>query len=95
MIRDDAVRLELFDGLVDDSFGGAPSDQRDLGVRRSGEAGRLEQRQDPVHLASSPLHDRLPLARVGELVADEHAVLVVLVGGDDVRVLGCARHRAR
>src|SRR5205085_11585283 len=37
-----------------------------------------------VHLSLPALHDRLALVRVGELVADEHAVLVVLVGGDDV-----------
>ena len=51
-------------------------------------------RHDGLHLARALLHHHAALVRVGEFVADERAVLVVLVGGGDVDVAGHARHGA-
>src|SRR5438270_12919808 len=95
MVGADVLRGELLDRLVDDAFGGTPSQQSHLRIAGTREARRLEELEDAVHLAPAPLHDRLPLVRIGELVADEHAVLVVLVGGDDVRMPRRPRYRAR
>jgi len=50
MVGDDALRRELLDRFVDHAFGGTPSQQRDFGVVGPGEAGRIEERQDAVHL---------------------------------------------
>ncbi len=58
-------------------------------------SGGFEQRQNRFHLAHALFVHRLALVRIGELVADQHAVFIVLVGGDDVHVARRARHRAR
>ena len=86
---------ELSDGLANDAFGRTPAQERDSSVRGPEKCGRRQERQDPVHLAHPLLVDGLTLVRVRELVTDEHAVLVVLIGGHDVDVSGGSRHRAR
>ena len=49
----------------------------------------------PVHLAHALFHHGAALGGVGVLVADQHAVFIVLVAGDDVGVAGHAGNGAR
>ena len=52
-------------------------------------------RQDAVHLAHALFVHRLAFVRIGVLVADQPAFVVVLVGGDHVDVAWRAGERAR
>ena len=75
---------ELLGGFLDDAPGGAPPDQGDLGRGGALQDGRLQPRAHAVHLAH-PLLVHLAADRgVGVLVADQDAVLVVVVGARDV-----------
>src|SRR5205823_9940199 len=64
-------------------------------VLRSDEFRRRNIRSRILHFARALLHHHPALGRIGELVADEGANLVVLVGGGDVNVARHAWHGAR
>ncbi len=82
-------------GLADHALGGSPADQRNLGIPWAPQFRRRNGGSIPAifRMRFSIMARRL--MRVGELVADQHAVFVVLVGGDGVDVARNARNGAR
>ena len=97
MIGGDAFFVcQLLHRLADDPFGRAPAHQRHLRVlgaptaSAASSSGRID-----FHLAHALFMHRLALVRVGVLVADQHAVFIMIVGGDDMLEARRARQRAR
>ena len=76
-------------------FGRTPSDQRDGGVFGADELRRGDVVDRALHLARAFLDHHAALVRVGEFIADERAVFVMLVRGGREDVAGHAGHRAR
>src|SRR5882762_6336868 len=86
---------EQLDGFLDHAFGGAPANERDIGVARTHELWRRHRGFDALNLALALFHHFAAFHRIGELVADEYSVLLMLVGGNGVSVTGDARDGAR
>ena len=76
--------VELLGGLADDAPGRAPADERHLRFGPALQHRRLEARADAVHLAHPLLVHLAADGGVGVLVADQYAVLVVVVRARDV-----------
>ena len=96
MVRNDTFLVyEFLHRLADDSFGRAPANERHGGVSRAQELRRLQLREERFHFAHALLMHRLALVGIGKLVADQHSVFVMFVGGDDMRVVRRAGKRAR
>ena len=87
-----AVGLELFHRLRDDAGRGTPTHQRDLRVLVPFDFGSGDPREVVVQLAGALFDHLAALDRVRELVRDEDAFLVVLVGGDHVDMAGHSGH---
>src|SRR5262249_52030203 len=85
VIRCDTLFSQRSDGLTDDALGRAPADQRHLSVGRAKELWWWTVFEQPLHLAHALVHHEHSHFRVGELVADEHTSLIVLVASRDVR----------
>src|SRR4029453_189288 len=81
-------------GFTNDSFGGAPPQQSDLSVFAAPELRRVDQRQNRFHLAQALFMHGLALVRIGIFVADQYAVFIVIVGGDDMFESRSPRDRA-
>src|SRR5215831_7541800 len=96
VIRCDTLFSQRSDDLTDDALGRAPADQRHLSVGRAKELWWWTVFEQPLHLAHALVHHEHPHFRVGELVADEHARLIVLVASRDVlRALGARQGPGR
>src|ERR1700674_3103536 len=72
---------EFLDGFENHAVGRSPPDQRDGGVFRADEFWRSDVVDRSLHLASAFLDHHPAFVRVGEFIADNRAVFVVLVGG--------------
>ena len=82
-------------GFLDHAFGGAPADQRDVGIARAPQHWRRNRGLDAGNFAHALFHHGAALRRVGEFVADQDAVFIVLVAGSSVGVAGDAGNGAR
>src|SRR3990167_1614334 len=95
MIGDDSLLTgKFFHRLAYHPCGRTPANQRDLCVRRSEYSRWLQQGQNPLHFSHALFMDRPALVGIREFVADEHAVLIVLVCSHYVRVPRRARQGA-
>ena len=93
--HDPLLACQLGHRLANHPAGRAPADEghrRDRGTEELRGSDRLEH---PLHLAHALLVHRTAFLRVRVLIADQHAILVVLVARDHVKVAGDARHRPR
>src|SRR5579859_7042412 len=86
LIRRNPLLVKNLASLFDHSLGRSPSDQRDIGVARSPQLRWGNRRRNPRRLAHAFFHHGAPLGRIGEFVADQHAVLIMLVAGRRVRI---------
>ena len=86
---------EFLDGFANHAFGRTPSDQRDGRVFGTDEFRRGDVVDRSLHFAAAFLDHHAAHVRVGEFIADERAVFVVLVRGGGEDVTGNAGHRAR
>ena len=93
--HDSFLAGEFLDGFANHALGRTPADQRHGGVFRTDELRRGDVVDRGLHLAAAFLDHHAALVRVGEFIADERAVFVVLVGGGGEDVTGHAGHRAR
>src|SRR5439155_26780091 len=84
LIGRDAGAVELLDRFVDHAPRGAPADERHLGTGSALEDGGLEAGPGAHHLAHPLLVHLAADGGVGVLVADQYAVLVVVVRARDV-----------
>src|ERR1700682_4613713 len=86
---------EFLDGFANHALGRTPADQRDRGVLGPEKFWRSDVVDGSLHFPAAFLDHHPPLVRVGEFVADDRAVFVVLVGGGGEDVTGDTGHRAR
>ena len=75
---------EQADGVPDDAPGGSPADQSDLGIRRPVQLRRRQLRQHALQLPHALLVHNAAQRRIGVLVADQPALLVMFVGSRHV-----------
>src|SRR5436190_20363404 len=86
---------EFLDGFANHALGRTPANQSDggiLGPEKFWRGDVVDRRQ---HFAAAFLDHHSALVRIGELIADDRAVFVVLVRGGGEDVTGNARHSAR
>src|SRR5579859_2778850 len=95
VIGRDALLAQQFAGLFDYALGRAPADQGDIGIGRPLQLGWWDRGRDALHLAHALFHHGAALDGVGVLVADQHAIFIVLIGGGGVSMAGHARNGAR
>src|SRR6476659_2544097 len=72
---------EFLDGFADHALGRTPADQGNRGVFRAEKFRRRDIVDRRLHFATAFLDHNPALVRVGEFIADDRAVFVVLVGG--------------
>src|SRR5881394_4421423 len=86
---------EFLDGFANYALGRTPADQRDSGVLGTEKLWRGDVVDRSLHFAPTFLDHHPALVRVGEFIADDRAIFVVLVRGRGEDVTGNAGHGAR
>ena len=86
---------QLLNGFVEDALGAPPTDQSHVRLRRSFELWRRELFERERQFLHPLLGTLAADGGVGELVGDENALLVVLVGPGNVQSVGGAGQRPR
>src|SRR5439155_17148082 len=89
-----AFGIENLHGLTDHALRGTPSDQGNVRARFPHQVLRRHRSFNASNLALPLFHHGAALVRVGELVADQHAILIVFVGGGGVHIPRYTGNRA-
>ena len=95
LIRLFAAGGQQLAGLADDAERRAPTDERRFGIFRAFEFRRLQLLQHRVHLLHPFFHHFAADGGIGKYVADQHALLVVVVGSGHVHRIRRSRQGAR